>query len=60
MINDFELVKKICECVSDGYDDEETREEDENRLLAEIELLEKNSYIRAALECLCNRVEDLI
>ena len=60
MINDFELVKKICDCVSDGYDDEEVREEDENRLLAEIELLEKNSYIRAALEYLCNRVEDLI
>ena len=60
MINDFELAKKICDCVSDEYDDEEVREEDESRLLAEIELLGKNSYIRAALECLCNRVEDLI
>lgn len=47
MINDFELAKKICDCVSDEYDDEETRKEDENRLLAEIELLEKKQLYQS-------------
>ena len=55
----FELAKRICDCVSDGYDDEEAREEDENRLRAELEELEDDSYILAALKLLCTRVEDL-
>ena len=57
--NMSELAKRICDCVSDGYDDEETREEDENRLCSELEELEDSSYILAALKLLCTRIEDL-
>ena len=55
----FELAKRICDCVSDGYDDEEARVEDESRLCSELEDLEDGSYILAALKLLWTRVEDL-
>lgn len=30
LINSAELTKRIIDCISDGYDDEENREETEN------------------------------
>ena len=54
-----DLTKMIIDSLSDGYDDEENREEEEKILYGEISLLPGDSLIRAALERLCERVEDL-
>lgn len=35
-MNSFELTKRICDCLSDGYDDEENREETETALYNEL------------------------
>ena len=53
------LAKRIFDNVSDGYDDEEEREETEKRLFNELSDLPENSLIKAALQSLCERVEDL-
>lgn len=57
--NDKELAKKICDCCSDGYDDEELRESTEEDLLAELLEIPENSALRAALKYLCDRIEEL-
>lgn len=54
-----DLTKMIIDSLSDGYDDEENREEEEKILYGEISLLPGDSLIRVALERLCERVEDL-
>lgn len=53
-----ELVKKIVDCLSDGYDDEEYREETEMKLYNELSQISDGS-IKADLEKLCERIEDL-
>lgn len=55
-----DLTKRIIDSLSDGYDDEENREEEERNLYGEISLLPGDSLIRASLERLCERVEDLV
>lgn len=57
-MKNMELVKRIIDCLSDGYDDEEWREDAENHLSAELENLESDSYIIAALRRLCQKVEE--
>lgn len=32
-MNSYELTKRICDCLSDGYDDEESREETETAFI---------------------------
>lgn len=59
MLSSSELSKKVFDALSDGYDDEENREEEERSLYGEISLLPGDSFIRAALERLCERMEDL-
>ena len=59
MLSSSELSKIVVGALSDGYDDEENREEEERSLYREISLLSGDSFIRVALERLCERVEDL-
>lgn len=58
-MNSNELVKRICDCLSDGYDDEEYREETETELYNELSQLSNNSFVKAALIKLCERIEEL-
>ena len=50
------LAKRIIDCISDGYDDEEYREEAMQSLVAELDQGELNN-VKAALRELCSRVE---
>lgn len=58
-MDNYELVKRIINCLSDGYDDEETREETEEILHNELLQISNDSFIKAALIRLCERVEEL-
>lgn len=58
-MNSSELAKMIIDALSDGYDDEESREETEIALYNELSQLRGDSFIRAALQRLCERVEEL-
>ena len=53
----LELASRICDCISDGYDDEELREDAENDLYRKLE--ETTDFIAKVLERLCERIEDL-
>ena len=50
-MNSAELAKRIFDCISDGYDDEENREETENLLYDSLSQLNNDNLIKAA--CLC-------
>lgn len=54
-----ELAKRIFDCLSDGYDDEEYREETENALYNELSQISDDSFIKAAFMRLCERIEEL-
>lgn len=58
-VNSSELARMIFDALSDGYDDEEHREEAETALYNELSQLPGNSVIRSALQRLCERVEEL-
>lgn len=58
-MNSYELSKRICDCLSDGYDDEESREETETVLYNELSQISNDSFIKAALLRMCERVEEL-
>lgn len=58
-MNSVDLAKRICDCLSDGYDDEEFREETETALYNELSQISNESFIKAALLRLCERVEEL-
>lgn len=58
-MNSAELARKIIDCLSDGYDDEENREETETDLYNELSQISNESFIKAALLRLCERVEEL-
>lgn len=58
-MNSSELARKIIDCFSDGYDDEENREEAETELYNELSQLNGNSVIKAALLKLCEAIEEL-
>ena len=58
-MNSAELAKIICDCLSDGYDDEEFGEETETVLYNELSQISNDSFIKAALLRLCERVEEL-
>ena len=59
LINSAELAKRIVDCISDGYDDEEEREEAEMKLYNELSQIDNNSIIKNAFVALCERIEDL-
>ena len=58
-MNSIELARKIIDCISDGYDDEENREEVETALYNELSQLDGNSVVKAALLRLCETIEEL-
>lgn len=58
-MNSYKLAKRICDCLSDGHDDEESREETETALYDELSQIGNDSFIKAALLRLCERVEEL-
>ena len=55
-MNSSELARRVVECLSDGYDDEENREEVEYNELSQ---LNENSVVKAALLKLCEIIEEL-
>ena len=57
-MNSAELAKRIIDCLSDGYDDEEYREETETELYNELSQV-GNGSIKAAFVKLCERIEEL-
>lgn len=57
--NTSKLSQKIFDALSDGYDDEEGREQAETDLYNELSQIEGDSIIRTALYKLCERVEEL-
>ena len=59
LINSAELAKRIVDCISDGYDDEEHKEDTEINLYNELSQLDSDCYIRAALIKLCETIEVL-
>lgn len=59
ILNSNELSSKIIDCLSDGYDDEENRDEEEAFLYSELSQLSGDSIIRIALQRLCERIEEL-
>ena len=59
-MNSAELSKKIVDCLSDGYDDEEWMEDAEINLYNELSQISDDSNIKAALLRLCERIEDLL
>lgn len=58
-MNSLELARKVVDCLSDGYDDEENREEAETSLYNELSQLDGNSVVKAALLKLCETIEEL-
>lgn len=58
-MNSAELAKRIFDCLSDGYDDEEHREETETKLYNELSQISNGSSIKAAFVKLCERIEEL-
>lgn len=58
-ISSSDLSRMIVDVLSDGYDDEENREETEKVLYNELSQLYGDSAIRIALQKLCERVEEL-
>ena len=46
LINSAELTKRIIDCISDGYDDEENREETEKLLYDSLSQLNNDNRIK--------------
>ena len=59
LINSAELTKRIIDCISDGYDDEENREETEKLLYDSLSQLNNDNLIKVALIKLCETIEEL-
>lgn len=57
-MNSAELAKRIFDCLSDGYDDEEYREQTEMELYNELSQISDGS-IKVAFIRLCERAEEL-
>ena len=57
-MNSVELAKRIFDCLSDGYDDEEYREQTEMELYNELSQISDGS-IKVAFVRLCERIEEL-
>ena len=62
-MSDYELATLIFDTLSDGYDDEEYKEDEVNALVSEMEASAMNNIplltIKSALLELCKRVEEL-
>lgn len=58
-MNTRELAERVVDCLSDGYDDEEHKEETEILLCNSLFQLDKDDPIRIALTKLCETIEEL-
>ena len=58
-MNSSKLAKKIVDCLSDGYDDEENREEVERALCNDLSQLKEDSIVKAAILIMCETIEEL-
>lgn len=58
-MNSSELARRIVDCLSDGYDDEESRKEVETTLYNELSQLKGDSIVKAAMLRLCEAIEEL-
>lgn len=58
-MNNSKLAKKIVDCLSDGYDDEENREEAERALCNDLSQLKEDSIVKAAILIMCETIEEL-
>lgn len=58
-MNSNELSERIFNALSDGYDDEEVRDETVTALYNELSQISNDSYIKAAFVQLCERIEEL-
>ena len=59
MGKNIDIASKIVDCLSDGYDDEEYRDQAEEALRNELSQVSSESIIRTVFLELCERVEDL-
>lgn len=59
IMSSVDLARRICDCLSDGYDDEEFREETETALYNELSQISNDSFAKIMLLRLCERVEEL-
>lgn len=59
-MNSAELAKRVFDCLSDGYDDEEYRELLEDKLYDELSEMEKDSVVKFAIIQLCEMIEELL
>lgn len=58
-MNSAELAKRIFDCTSDGYDDEEYREEIETELYDALSQIDSDNIIKSSFIALCERIEEL-
>ncbi len=53
------LAKKIVDCLSDGYDDEENKEEVERALCNDLSQLKEDSIVKVAILRMCETIDEL-
>lgn len=53
------LAEKVVDCLSDGYDDEENRDETENLLYNRLSQISNDNPIKIVLVRLCETIEEL-
>lgn len=58
-MNARELAEKVVDCLSDGYDDEENRDEAENLLYDSLSQISNDNPIKIVLIRLCKTIEEL-
>lgn len=58
-MNSSKLAKRIVDCLSDGYDDEENRKEVERALYNDLSQLKEDSIVKAAILRMCETIEEL-
>lgn len=54
-----EVAEKVVDCLSDGYDDEENRDEIENLLYDSLSQISNDNPIKIVLVRLCETIEEL-
>lgn len=58
-LNTREFAEKVVDCLSDGYDDEENRDETENLLYDSLSQISNDNPIKIVLVRLCETIEEL-
>jgi hypothetical protein len=59
IMNSSKLAKKIVDCLSDGYDDEENKEEVERALCNDLSQLKEDSIVKVAILRMCETIDEL-